>query len=77
MTAIIIQMIFVTFVVTCLVVVLVITTTKHTLRKDTKLYEAYKQYFNIEVEHQDKQWVPHYACHNCTRRLHGTVFNLE
>ncbi|XP_062704623.1 uncharacterized protein LOC115265503 [Aedes albopictus] len=47
------------------------TTTKHTLRKDTKLYEAYKQYFNIEVEHQDKQWVPHYACHNCTRRLHG------
>lgn len=32
-------------------------------------YDKYKKIFNLEISHQDKEWVPHYICAICKGRL--------
>lgn len=31
--------------------------------------ECYKNYFNLEISHEDKSWVPHKVCQTCVATL--------
>ena len=41
---------------------------KYSIGTSVKMCEAYKAYFGVQVEDQDKPWAPHYSCENCKKR---------
>ena len=53
---------------------------KHTtykILKGTKYWTAYKLYFRMEINDQDKPWAPHVICGSCRSNLEGWLRGSE